>query len=127
MTSEETVTLTRTEYDALINRNDELEDRLAALDADDGTRVPHEVALAMIRGQSPILAFRNQQRLTLRDLSGRTGISASYLSEIERGHKNGSASALAKDRKCSWHNDRQPDHRVGVAATSEGMGNRELS
>ena len=96
MTSEETVTLTRTEYDALISRNDELEDRLAALDADDGTRVPHDVALAMIRGQSPILAFRNQQRLTLRELSDRTGISASYLSEIERGHKNGSASALAK-------------------------------
>ena len=36
MTSEETVTLTRTKYDALISRNDELEDRLAALDADDG-------------------------------------------------------------------------------------------
>ena len=96
MTSEETVTLTRTEYDALINRNDELEDMLAALDADNGTRVPHEVALAIIRGQSPILAYRNQQRLTLRELSDRSGISTSYLSEIERGHKSGSASALAK-------------------------------
>ena len=96
MASEETVTLTRTEYDALISRNDELEDRLAALDADDGTRVPHEVALAIIRGQSPILAFRNHRGLTLRELSDKTGIAASYLSEIERGHKNGSASALAK-------------------------------
>ena len=96
MTSEETVTLTRTEYDALISRNDELEDRLAALDADDGSRVPHEVALAIIRGKSPILAFRNHHRLTLRGLSDRTGIAASYLSEIERGHKSGSASALAK-------------------------------
>ena len=96
MTSEETVTLTRREYDALISRNDELEDRLAALDADDGTRVPHEVALAIIRGQSPILAFRNQQHLTLRELFDRTGISASYLSEIERGHKSGSASALTR-------------------------------
>ena len=47
MASEETVTLTRTEYDALISRNDELEDRLAALDANDGTRVPHEVAVAI--------------------------------------------------------------------------------
>ena len=95
MASEETVTLTRTEYDALISRNDELEDRLAALDADDGTRVPHEVALAIIRGQRPILAFRNHRGLTLRELSDKTGIAASYLSEIERGHKNGSASALA--------------------------------
>ncbi len=53
MTSEETVTLTRREYDALVERNGELEDRLAALDADDGIRVPHAVALAIIRGESP--------------------------------------------------------------------------
>ena len=64
MASEETVTLTRTEYDALISRNDEFEDRLAALDANDGTRVPHEVAVAIIRGQRPILAFRNHRGLT---------------------------------------------------------------
>lgn len=95
MTSEETVTLTRMEYDTLISRNDELEDTLAALDADDGARIPHEVALAIIRGRSPVLAFRNHLGLTLRELSARTGISASYLSEIEHGHKNGSASALA--------------------------------
>ena len=96
MTSEETITLTRTEYDALISRNDELEDRLATLEADDGTRVPHEVALAIIRGQSPILAFRNHRGFTLRELSDKTGIAASYLSEIERGQKNGSASALIR-------------------------------
>ena len=96
MTSEETVTLTRKEYDALVNRNDELEDKLAALDADDGSRVPHEVALAIIRGKSPVFAFRNHLGITLRELSERTGIAASYLSEIERGHKPGSASALAR-------------------------------
>ncbi len=33
--------------------------------------------------------------MTLRDLSDCTGIGASYLSEIERGHKPGSASALS--------------------------------
>ena len=96
MTSEETITLTRAEYVALIERNNELEDRLAAVDADDGSRVPHDVAVAIIRGKSPILAFRNHLGLTLRELSDRTGIAASYLSEIERGHKPGSASALAR-------------------------------
>ncbi len=59
-------------------------------------RVPHEVALAIIRGDSPVLAFRNHNGLTLRQLSDKTGVTASYLSEIERGHKSGSASALAK-------------------------------
>ncbi len=96
MTSEETITLTRTEYDSLINRNDELEDKVAALDADGGSRVPHEVALAIIRGTSPVLAFRNHLGITLRELSERTGIAASYLSEIERGRKPGSTSALAR-------------------------------
>ena len=39
MTSEKTITLTRREYDALIERNSQLEDMLAAQDADDGVRV----------------------------------------------------------------------------------------
>ena len=66
MTSEETITLTRREYDALIERNSQLEDMLAGQDADDGVRVPHEVALDIMRGKGPILAFRNHQGITLR-------------------------------------------------------------
>lgn len=96
MANEETITLTRREYNALIERNSQLEDMLAAQDADDGMRVPHEVALDIMRGKSPILAFRNHQGITLRELSGRTGIAAGYISEVERGLKPGSASALAR-------------------------------
>ena len=55
MTSEETITLTRKEYDDLIERNSRLEDMLAARDADDGVRVPHQVALAIMRGKGPHL------------------------------------------------------------------------
>ena len=77
-------------------RNSELKDRLAAIDADDGVRVPHEVALAIMDGKRPILAFRNHRGVTLQDLSARTGLAVSYLSEIERGKKPGSASALAR-------------------------------
>ena len=96
MTSEETITLTRKEYDDLVERNSRLEDMLAARDADDGVRVPHQVALDIMRGKSPILAFRAHQGITLRELSERTGIASGYLSEIERGLKPGSASALAR-------------------------------
>ena len=71
-------------------------EQLAALEADDGVRVPHEVALAIIDGKRPILAFRNHQRVTLHELSARTGLAIRYLSEIERGIKPGSASALAR-------------------------------
>ena len=39
MARDATVTLTRTAYDALMAWNEELEDRLAAIDADDGSRI----------------------------------------------------------------------------------------
>lgn len=96
MVREQTVTLTRTEYNALVQRCDELEDRLAAVDADDGVRIPHSVALAVMGGERPMLAFRKHRGVTLRQLSDKTGVAVSYLSEIERGRKRGSASALAR-------------------------------
>ena len=96
MASEQTITLTRNEYDALLEHNSELEDRLAVLEADDGVRVPHEVALAIINGKRPIVAFRNYQGITLQELSKRTRLAVGYLSEIERGLKSGSVSAMAR-------------------------------
>ena len=96
MTSQETVTITRQEYDALLERNGELEDALAAIRADDGIRIPHEVALAIINGARPMAAYRKHQGVTLQDLSERTGLAVSYLSEIERGRKPGSAAALSR-------------------------------
>ncbi len=96
MTREKTITMTRKEYDALIERNSQLEDMLAARKADDGVRVPHEVALSIMRGKGPILAFRNHHGMTLRKLSEKTGIAVGYLSEIERGRKPGSTSALVR-------------------------------
>ena len=96
MTEPQTIILTRKKYNALLTRNEELEERLAALDADDGNRIPHDVALAIMRGESPFVAFRHHLGLTLRDLSKRTGIGASYLSKIEHGIKSGSAAALSR-------------------------------
>ena len=61
-----------------------------------GARVPHEVALEIMRGKRPILVFREHPGMTLRELSEKTGIATGYISEIERGLKSGSASALAR-------------------------------
>ncbi|MYC33386.1 MAG: helix-turn-helix transcriptional regulator [Chloroflexi bacterium] len=96
MTSEETVTISRAEYDALVAHNAELKEYIAALQADDGSRIPHPVALAVIRGDSPLSAFRKHRGLTLRQLAESSGVTASYISEIERGIKPGSMSALAR-------------------------------
>ena len=94
MSATETVTLTRDEYDALVERAADLEDRLAAMEAEGDALVPHEVALAIIGGASPVRAFREHRGLTLRELSERSGVAVSYLSEIERGRKPGSLAAL---------------------------------
>ena len=96
MTNRETITISRAECDALVAQNAELEDYVAAPKADDGSRIPHPVALAIIRGDSPLSAFRSYRRLTLRGLSQATGLAPSYISEIERGVKPGSVSALAR-------------------------------
>ncbi|MCY4489087.1 MAG: helix-turn-helix transcriptional regulator [Deltaproteobacteria bacterium] len=96
MARAETITLKRADYDALVIRNEELEDLLAARDADDGSRIPHDAALAVMNGTSPCAAFRKHHGMTLRDLSEKTGVAASYLSEIERGLKPGSASVLSR-------------------------------
>ena len=89
MRADETVTLTREDCDALIERTAELEDRLAAAEAEGDARVPHAVALAIIGGERPVRAFRTQQGLTLRELSTRSGVALGYLSEIERGRSRG--------------------------------------
>ena len=96
MTETDSVTLTRSEYDALIARTEELEDALAARMADDGSRIPHEVALAIMDGERPVVAYRRHRRLTLRQMAARTGLAVGYLSEIERGLKPGTTSALSR-------------------------------
>lgn len=96
MTREDTITLTRRQYDALIERNYQLEDILVARDSDNGVRVSHEVALDIMRGMCPMLALRRHLRISLKELSVRTGLTEEYISEIERGLKPGSTSDLAR-------------------------------
>ena len=94
MSETETVTLSRADYDALIARQEELEDLLAATEADDGSRIPHEVFLKIMAGDNPVAAWRAFRGMTLRALAERTGLANGYLSEIERGLKTGSVKAL---------------------------------
>ena len=49
-----------------------------------------------MRGENPVAAFRSHFGITLRGLCERTGVAASYLSEIERGLKPGSAATLSR-------------------------------
>ena len=62
MSETETVTLSRADYDALIARQEELEDLLAAREADDGSCIPHEVFLKIMDGENPVAAWRDVSR-----------------------------------------------------------------
>ena len=87
MTSEKTITLTRREYDALIERNSQLEDMLAAQDADDGVRVPHEVVRLLTTCS---LSEKLEGGMCMRECKsngehGRSGICAASPNGIESG------------------------------------------
>ena len=77
---DDTVTIPRAEYLALLARS----------------AIPHDVADAIRRGDTPILAFRRHHRLTLRQLSDRSGIALGYLSEIERRRRPGTITAWSR-------------------------------
>ncbi len=97
MASAETIELPKAEYEALLQRSQDLDDLLAAMEADrSGARIPHPVARAIGEGSSPVTAFRVHSGLTLRGLARRAGLSPGYLSQIERGIKPGSVKVLSR-------------------------------
>jgi len=95
--SDDTVTLSRADYEAMVDRIEDLEATIAydrAIRTDDGTRIPADVVNAeILDGDHPIAAWRRYRGLTLRQLAERSGVNDAYLSEIENGRKPGSALA----------------------------------
>jgi DNA-binding XRE family transcriptional regulator len=104
--AEGTVTLTRAEYDALLDRAEAAEDG-AALDrlearlaAAPGTALddylPVELVKRLSAGEHPIRVWRTHRGLTREALAALAAVSPSYLSEIETGRKPGSFAAFMR-------------------------------
>jgi len=100
---EEMVVVSRQDYDALLKQAElaeDLEDVLAVneferrLAAGEEELIPAEFIDRMIDGESPIRVWRDFRGLSGKDLAAAAGISATYLSEIETGKKEGSISAF---------------------------------
>ena len=103
----DTVTLTRAEYEALIERIEDAEDN-AFLDSVEARELaigkdnawadylPAELVRRLIDGEHPVRVWRAHRRLSREALAAAAGIAPSYLSEIETRRKPGSFSALAK-------------------------------
>ena len=103
----EIVTLTRAEYEALIERVEDAEDLAAVAAAEAREAVlgkkkaradylPIELVRRLSAGEHPVRVWRAHRRLSREALATAAGIAPSYLSEIETRRKPGSFSALAK-------------------------------
>ena len=103
----ETVTLSRAEYEALIERLEDAEDlaTVAAAEAREAVLgkekaradyLPIELVRRLSAGEHPVRVWRAHRGLTREALAAAAGVAPSYLSEIETRRKPGSFGALAK-------------------------------
>ena len=98
----DTVTLSRADYEALLEALEDSRDVAAAIAAE--TRVasgeseylPAEVVGRLCAGEHPVRIWREHRGLSARALAVAAGMSPSYLVEIETGRKTGSIDAFRK-------------------------------
>ncbi len=105
--TEDTVTLSRADFEALVRAREDAIDN-AAIDAaeerearlgKDAARadyLPAEAAARMMDGEHPLKVWREHRGMTQRGLAAAADVATSYLAEIERGQKPGSVAALRR-------------------------------
>jgi len=100
--TDETVTLSRADYDALIEALDDAEDLAtsraveAAIAEGREETVPGEFVERLLAGEHPLRLWREHRGLTGEKLAELSGVRQSYISEIETGRKPGSFAAMLK-------------------------------
>ncbi|MEI8396510.1 MAG: helix-turn-helix transcriptional regulator [Rhodospirillaceae bacterium] len=98
----DSVTLSRVDFETLAELIADAQDLTDAeavktrLAAGESETFPFALAERVLDGERPVRVFRDHRGLTLRGLAEASGISASYLSEIETGKKPGSFDAMAR-------------------------------
>lgn len=97
----EMVVLPRVEYDKLQEALEDTQDAQAHRDIErklangEEELIPSEFADRLIDGENPIRVWREYRGLKGYQLAEKAGVSATYLSEIETGKKEGRVSTLA--------------------------------
>ena len=98
---EELAILPRDEYDRLVARAEDSADigrgahARGRIAAGEDEAVPFEIAGRLLDGESPVRVWREYRGLTVTALGAAAGISAAYLSQIERGRREGTLSTMA--------------------------------
>lgn len=107
MSDADTITLGRSEYEALLDRLEDAEDaaRLSAIEARErnigkeaarADYLPLSLVDRLCTGEHPVRVWRAHRGLTREALAAAAGVAPSYLTEIETGRKPGSFNALTK-------------------------------
>ena len=103
----DTVTLSRIDFEAMLDALEDAAD-VASLKAATGEEarlgktaaradhLPIELVERMLAGELPLRLWREHRKMTVAALAAASGVSGSYISEIETGRKPGSVDALAK-------------------------------
>jgi mRNA interferase RelE/StbE len=93
------IQMPKSDYDALIERMDDLEDiqaiRHAKLHEKEDTLIPIDVVeRVIIDGESAVKVYREHRGFTQTQLAEASGVNRAYISEIENGKKQGSVAAV---------------------------------
>ena len=92
----DTVTITRAEYDRLLEAAEDLAD-IAAYDAamaDPGEGMPGSILMRIIAGENPVRVIREWRGLTAAETARKAGIHRVQLHDIETGKRQGSIATV---------------------------------
>ena len=82
------------DYERLAAIDEDAEDAALCDHAKAQEMFPSEVADQIVDGENPIRVFREYRGMTQKQLAQTVGVSSLYLSQIERGNRNGSVATL---------------------------------
>lgn len=94
--SGEVVVLDAAEYEALVAAAEDAADTRAAAEAASDETLPWRTYKRLGAGESPVRVWRAHRGLKGKDLAAAAEISQAYLSDIERGRREGSLRVVAR-------------------------------
>ena len=83
----DTITIPRADYDAMVERLEDLEDSVIHAERRDGPTVSFEAVERLLAGESPVRVWREERRMTQAALAEAANLSPSMLNEIEHGKR----------------------------------------
>ena len=122
----DTVTLPRKEYEALLDRMENLADILAydRSMADEYDSLPHEFMARLIDGEHPLTVYREWRGFSKMGLAKASGVNRIQITNIENGKSNGSFDTIRKLTDILFV---PMDDLVSMPAASENAASKNLT